>query len=568
MENTVGMNIIPDNDKERILAVKRYQILDTPPEHAFDNVARLATQIFKVPVSLISLVDADKVFFKANIGMGNARVVSRSDSICSLAILDKEITLFGNAAEEPCLMANPNVSGSFGLKFYAGAPLITSDGYMIGTLCIIDKEPRQFTEHEKTILQGLAEIVMDEIELRLASILETTKQQVANKQLLALNKEVTSTNEELKVTIDQLAVSQNSLSQAYIQLSETNERLELALAAGKLGSYELDFHTGQLACTEQFKQNFGLNPSATFNQGELMEAILPEFRDMVQKKIADAVHYNTVYLAEYKISWPDGSRHWIAASGKISEDQTNGVKRMVGITLDITERKEFEQQKDDFLGIASHELKTPITSLKANLQMLDRLKDTSDNPLVAKLVDASNKSMERLTVMVNDLLNIHQFREGHLALNKRWFTVAKMLEVCCNHVRFEGKYQLIITGDKQLQVYADEHRIDQVVVNFVNNAVKYAPKSKDIILEISKKGDFVKIGVTDKGPGIPVEHHKRLFERYWRADHSGSQYSGLGIGLHICSEIIKNHKGEIGVDSEVGGGSTFWFTIPLIEKIQ
>ena len=138
-----------------------------------------------------------------------------------------------------------------------------------------------------------------------------------------------------------------------------------------------------------------------------------------------------------------------------------------------------------------------------------------------------------------------------------------MLNACCNHIRIAGKHNLIIQGDKQLQVHADEHGIDQVVVNLVNNAVKYAPDSKEIYLTISKEGDAAKIAVKDNGPGIPAEKIPHLFDRYYRAEASGFQNSGLGLGLFICAEIIKRHGGEVGVESQTGEGSTFWFTLPL-----
>jgi hypothetical protein len=114
-----------------------------------------------------------------------------------------------------------------------------------------------------------------------------------------------------------------------------------------------------------------------------------------------------------------------------------------------------------------------------------------------------------------------------------------------------------------LQIYADELRIDQLVVNFVNNAVKYAPNSKDICLNVERVGNMARISVKDTGPGIETDKIPYLFGRYYRADYSGSQYSGLGLGLYISAEIIKKHGGEIGVDSELGKGSTFWFTLPL-----
>lgn len=170
MKNTFTIPIIPNNDEARLNALYRYEILDTPPEGAFNRVAELAIKIFKVPIALISLVDKERVFFKANIGMPGVKSVPRGESLCSLAILESEPTVFENAEKEPCLLANPLVAGSFGLKFYAGAPLVTSDGYHIGTVCLVGKKQRKFTAEERGMLSDLTAIVMDEIEIRISTI--------------------------------------------------------------------------------------------------------------------------------------------------------------------------------------------------------------------------------------------------------------------------------------------------------------------------------------------------------------------------------------------------------------
>jgi len=138
-----------------------------------------------------------------------------------------------------------------------------------------------------------------------------------------------------------------------------------------------------------------------------------------------------------------------------------------------------------------------------------------------------------------------------------------MLAESCGHIRLEGKYELILTGDKNLIVHADQARIEQVVVNFVNNAVKYAPDSEQIFLDVKPMDNKVKISVRDTGPGISSSQIPFLFDRYYRVNHEGSFYSGLGLGLYICSEIVKKHGGTIGVESEIGQGSEFWFCLPL-----
>lgn len=203
MLNTFGKEIIPDNEQERLAALARYEVLDSPPEGAFDKIASLAQAVFSVPIALIALVDSKRVFFKANVGMEGTTQVHRGISLCSLAILQEEVTVFENASEDPCLLHNPLVAGSFGLRFYAGAPIITHDGYRVGTVCIVDHQPRQFSEGQRDILKQMASLVMNELELRLS----------ARKTLAAHNELLTLTVHDIKNPINNISGLANLIKQ-------------------------------------------------------------------------------------------------------------------------------------------------------------------------------------------------------------------------------------------------------------------------------------------------------------------------------------------------------------------
>lgn len=171
MRNSFGKEIIPVNDAQRLDALHRYRLLDEElPEGYLTYLTHVMAQTFDAPIALISLVDKEKVFFIGNTGMEETREVSRGISLCSLAVLDQEPTVFTNALEEPCLSENPLVTGEFGLRFYAGAPLISKDGYPIGTACVVAKEPREFSDREKELLKGFAQTAMQEIEQRLENL--------------------------------------------------------------------------------------------------------------------------------------------------------------------------------------------------------------------------------------------------------------------------------------------------------------------------------------------------------------------------------------------------------------
>lgn len=260
----------------------------------------------------------------------------------------------------------------------------------------------------------------------------------------------------------------------------------------------------------------------------------------------------------------DGTYRWhLIRLMPILDDQAQ-IQLWIGTATDIQELRLLQQQKDDFISIASHELKTPITSLKASLQLLDRIKDKPSTKMLPILITQANKSLNKVNILIADLLDASLANKGQLHINQQAFNMFQMIKECCNEVHLEDRYTLKIEGDEELEVFADSMRIEQIVVNFINNAVKYAPKTDEISIKIEKLTSDVKVSVIDKGPGIPSEKLVHLFDRYYRADNSGSQYTGLGLGLYICSEIIKKHNGQIGVDSKLGEGSAFWFMLPTV----
>ena len=261
----------------------------------------------------------------------------------------------------------------------------------------------------------------------------------------------------------------------------------------------------------------------------------------------------------------DGLYRWHLIRLMPIMDEQGEMQLWVGTATDIQQLRILQQQKDDFISIASHELKTPITTLKASLQLLDRIKNKPASTMFPKLIEQANKSLDKVNTLIEDLLNASMANEGQLHISSQEFVLAEMIEECCHNIAAESKINIRIEGDKKLKAYADPIRIGQVVINFVNNAIKYAAKS-EILIHIEQVDEMAKVSVIDEGPGILSEKLPFIFDRYYRVDSSGSHYTGLGLGLYICGEIIKKHQGEIGADSELGKGSRFWFTLPLENK--
>lgn len=348
------------------------------------------------------------------------------------------------------------------------------------------------------------------------------------------------------------------------ELEKAKDTLKQAIESAEMGTWSVDLKTEIITYSEQGKKINGLEASDVLTLKQSYKMILPEYVEAVRQAIKESIETNQSFNIEFMINPADGSRaRWVKSTGKAYYDDNKVAESIAGIIIDISDTKAYNQQRDDFISIASHELKTPVTSLKAALQLLDRMKKNPDPNMLIMLIEQSNRSMDKISSLIEDLLNLSRMNEGQLQLDKSTFVLSNLMNQCCNHVRAAGKHELVLQGDVNLEIYADEHRIDQVIVNFVNNAVKYAPNSKQIFFNIEKTGKMAKISVTDTGPGIPPEKLEHLFERYYRTDASGYQNSGLGLGLFISAEIVRKHGGEIGVNSEWGKGSTFWFTLPL-----
>src|SRR5579883_697097 len=161
---------VPDQAEEsRLAAVRRYDILDTPPDGSFDRITRLASELFDVPIALVSIVDHDRIWFKSKTGLDDVDQIPRDPGLCASAVLQDSPYIVEEARTDPRTLANPLVAGQFGLRFYAAAPLRTGDGHRLGTLCLLDREPRMFSPKQANVLQHLADVVMDEMELRLAA---------------------------------------------------------------------------------------------------------------------------------------------------------------------------------------------------------------------------------------------------------------------------------------------------------------------------------------------------------------------------------------------------------------
>jgi signal transduction histidine kinase len=245
----------------------------------------------------------------------------------------------------------------------------------------------------------------------------------------------------------------------------------------------------------------------------------------------------------------------------------NGLlKRAWGTQRDITERVELDKRKDEFIGIASHELKTPVTSLKAYLQVLQHRFRKQGHTQAAELLGKMDTQVNKLTSLIRNLLDITKMEEGALVLQKSQINVDILIKEIVDQMQLTTEDHIIeIVGHTNATIHSDRERVEQVVTNLISNAIKYSPKTTKIIVKLSKTKANLQISIQDFGQGIPLDKQTRIFERFYRLeDHASETYPGLGLGLYISSQIIKRLNGKIWVESLVGQGSTFYITLPIM----
>ena len=343
--------------------------------------------------------------------------------------------------------------------------------------------------------------------------------------------------------------------------AESQKLLNVALKYSDTAVWELNLETKDVFRSADHDQIFGYaqrQPHWTLESyyTHISETDLPEFKAAIS-----SIKKNGGLDIQVRLIRTDGTLRWLNMKGKAETDDKGNAIKLVGVINDITKDKIIERHKDDFISIASHELKTPVTSLKASLQLLERSPDifSSRNSL---LVTQANKGINRISLIIDDLLNAGKNYRDQLEFRKTTFNLYELAQEICDQFAPSEAQQVSLIGEKDLMIYADSERIGRVLTNLISNAFKYAPGTAEIKVELQDGSDFIKVSVSDKGPGISQEKIPLLFDRYYQADDQQGQYSGLGLGLFICANIIRKHQGEIGVDSETGQGSTFWFTLP------
>ena len=503
---------LPPNEDERLAELHDYEILDTPPEPVFDDLTWLASHICRTPVAAVTLIDAGRQWFKARIGVERTHL-PREESICAHALLNhNDIFEVPDATKDERFASHPMVSGGPGLRFYATAPLVSTSGHAIGTLCVVDHVPRTLTDDERHALRIIAAQAVSELELR-----------------------------------RRLHVEQDRLAQLLSVVDAVPCAFVIRDAAGRIAMKN--------AAANKYVADD--DPQATTLT--LMNAkgeVLPPDRWPGRRSLS-----GEQLVEQLIVRQADGVETPVICTAAPVKDRRGRVIAAAVAYQDVTPLAEVARLKNDFVSMVSHELRTPLTAIKGSLQLLEA--EATLEPEQTELLTVALSNADRLIRMVNDLLDSAKIEAGKLKLQRRSITVGDLAEMALANVRpiaASARVRLEIDIEPGMRlIHVDVDRMVQAIVNLLSNAIKFAPRGSAVTVGGRRLPDGgVSMTVHDCGEGISPERMPRLFQKFSQLEAGTvGQQKGTGLGLSITKALVEEHGGTIHVFSSPETGTTF-----------
>jgi len=611
-------------EQRRLEALRRYQILDTEPEEAYDNLARLAALICGSSIALVSFIDENRQWFKAKLGLDISEM-PRNVGLSDLCLEEKDVVVIGDTLAQEQFARNAAVTGYPYMRFYAGVPLICPEGEVLGTICVIDQVPRELNQQQVEGLLALGEQVINQLELRriLAErqqVEEELKRQNLRSQLFAqitvrireslqleeiLQTTVTEVQKLLhadRVVIFRLAadgsgtVVQEAVLPGWPVTWRSNivdpcfqEKYVEEYRQGRVRAI-VDIEKAEIQdCYRQFLQQFGV-------KANLVVPILIR-EDIWGLLIAhQCTHPREWNRFETELLQQLGNQIGIALSqAQLLEQETRHSQELTRSNAEL----------EQFAYVASHDLQEPLRMVTSYLQLLEQKYEHQLDSTAEQFINYAVDGALRMQTLINDLLNYSRVTtRGQAFVQVECETI--LTQAIANLKLAIEDNDAIITHDPLPVIKADRTQLTQVLQNLIGNAIKFRGKlsprihisavrrevesarSQEVRREDKEKtiqGGDAEISpsarhsvvttphslfpnpdewlfsVTDNGIGLETQYAERIFVIFQRL-HSRRKYPGTGIGLAICKKIVERHGGKIWVESEPGQGSIFYFTIP------
>ena len=519
-----------DPEQARLDALERYAVLDTPPEQAFDDIARLAALVCGTPMAQINFVDGARQWSKAAVG-GPRGVMPRERGLCSHAIARHHPLVIDGAVGEDGHLAGLALGyGQPVVRFYAGVPLVTPDRHAIGTLCVLDHRSRDLSHEQREALVALARLVLVQLELR-------------------------------RPRAPAPEIGGHPRPEG--DLREREEAFRgLARAVSEGMGITIVVDGCVVAANHAFGTLFGYESSQVIGL-ELTEFIAAEPREGASVRPSISAKRPREARARRK----DGTTFDVEVTTKRISYQGYDAQGIV--VRDISERKEVDRLKTEFVSVVSHELRTPLTSIRGSLGLMEGGAVGELPPKARELIGIARQNADRLIRLINDILDLEKIEAGKIQLNIAALDPAALVERTVAELRAMAmQYKVRITPviQRRDSVAGDQDRVIQVLTNLVSNALKFSPEDGEVTITVADgTTGFARFTVADEGPGLTEEERSRLFGRFVQLEAADTRRrGGTGLGLAISRSLVEQQSGRIGVDSEPGKGSSFWFELPLV----
>jgi signal transduction histidine kinase/CheY-like chemotaxis protein len=577
-----------ERETRRIQELRDYAVLDTEREAAFDELVVAAATVAGTPSAAVSLVDVDRQWFKASVNLKHDQT-PRDLAFCDHVVRTELAVIVEDTHADPVFATHPAVREDPDLRFYAGFPLRTPAGSVLGTLCVIDRQPRTLTDQQRLVLQTLAAQVMARLQLRreLADREALTRRLVESearyRYLVEQSTDVTTRD----ATDRPRAVREPAA--ADVETSRGQELMEVAEHLSGVGSWALDLLTGESTLSPQMRRLYGLDPDAGDSLEAVMALLVPEDLGATTAAAEEAMRTGEPASFVWRVDHPDGTLHHMRGLVQTELDDGRRPVRIWGIATDITELRRAEQEirtalelsgrardealaanaaKSAFLATMSHEIRTPMNAV---IGMTGLVLDTELDDEQRDLMETVRASGDQLLAIINDILDFSKIEAGDLDLEFRPFDLHELVEGTV--AQFAGAARgldLVSHVDDACpaSVIGDVVRLRQVLSNLVGNAVKFTAEG-DVLVRVGVPDDGpptdrirLRFDVRDTGIGVPAQSMDRLFRSFSQVDASTTRtYGGTGLGLAISRALVTAMGGEIWVDSTPGVGSTFSFTV-------